>query len=225
MLLGSHSECIAVGEVDNVIGPERDRTWVEDHYGRCTCGKCNFWPIVMETIDTDGATTLADRYAAFLRTFAEFFPGKIPVDSSKHLDTYHALASVSECTPIRITRDVRAWSVSVSGKVTARKMLRWYKMNKRYDKALSHAVNIGYEPLALHTDEALSKLCEAVDLEYQPAMKEIHMSDSHILVGNRMRTSGALKIRYDSRWLAGASIWPALLRPVMNYNRRRVYGL
>lgn len=48
MILGAHTDCIAVGEVDGVIRAERDRAWVESHYARCTCGQCEFWPAVMD---------------------------------------------------------------------------------------------------------------------------------------------------------------------------------
>lgn len=223
MILGSHSHCIAVGEVDNVIKPGQDRAWVEDHYHRCTCGSCQFWPAVMDAIDNRRAVSLEERYMVFLDIFSSHFPGKIPIDSSKHINTFKALSHVSNCTPVRITRDVRGWSVSVSNKITPRNMLRWYQMNKRFDAAIPESINLGYEPLALHTEETLATLCESLSLEYEPDMLEINNAENHILVGNRMRTAQALKIKYDSRWMSRPSIWPCLLSPVMQYNSDLVY--
>ncbi len=224
MILGSHSRCVAVGEVDNVIKPGQDRSWVEDHYHRCTCGSCTFWPDVMEAIDESGAEDLKARYTVFLKIFSEHFPGKIPVDSSKHLSTFKDLSSVSSCIPVRIVRDVRGWSVSLSNQITPRNMLRWYRMNRKHDTYLRGAISLGYEPLALHTEETLISLCKSLSLEYEQTMLEINNSDNHILVGNRMRTEQSLKIDYDSRWMAKTSIWPALLKPIMRYNSRLVYN-
>ena len=224
MILGAHSSCIAVGEVESVIRAGQDRRWIEDHYEKCTCGKCKFWPAVMEAIDQHGSDELDDRYRVFLETFAEFFPGKIPIDSSKHIEALHALSRVSECKSIRIVRDVRGWCTSQADRITLRHMLGWYRKNRTFQALAPNAIRVGYEPLVLDIDNTVQALCNALSLEFEPSMLEFDNVMRHILVGNRMRTNKSHKIKYDGRWMEKTSIWPALLMPVMKYNTCQVYG-
>lgn len=223
MILGAHPKCIAVGEVEAVIRSSRDREWVESHYNRCTCGQCRFWPEVMKNIDKAGTEDLTERYRIFLQTFAEHFPGKIPIDSSKFINSLNALSTVSNCQPIRIVRDVRGWCVSRTGKITPRLMLDWYKRNLSYERSTKHASLIGYEELILDPYNAIPRLCAKIGLEYDESMLQIPSSTDHILVGNRMRTNKSLRIRYDGRWMKCQSIWPSLLFPIMHYNNKRVF--
>ncbi len=224
MILGTHSSCIAVGEVDNVIKVGQNRQWIEDHYNRCTCGKCEFWPAVMEAIDQQKSDSLEVRYTIFLKIFSKYFPGKIPIDSSKHLESLHVLSNISDCKSIRIVRDVRGWSVSLSSRITPNNMLRWYWKNRNFQAAAPDTIRIGYEPLVLNPEDTVPALCHTLSLEFEPTMLEINNAKSHILVGNRMRTNQSLKIKYDGRWMEKTSIWPAILFPVMKYNSQQVYG-
>lgn len=224
MIIGNHSDCIAVGEVSSVIKSELDRKWVENHYNKCTCGECEFWPEVMKAIDKNGSAHLEDRYRVFLEIFRDFFPGKIPVDSSKHLNSYKILNSISDCTTVRIIRDVRGWCLSNNSRITPRFMLRWYKNNYIIERTIPDAIPLGYEQLALDTETTIRNLCDSISLKYEKSMLNIQSGEKHILVGNRMKANSTLKIKYDSRWLKNSSIWPVILKPVMNYNRKHVYG-
>jgi len=226
MIVGSHPDCMAVGEVANVIRAGVDRSWIEDHYPRCTCGNCTFWPKVMEAIDRRNPSELTARYGIFLEVFAEQFPGRIAVDSSKTLDALEALRAASDCTVIRIVRDVRGWNYSKRGKITPRQMLSWLFRNKALEKATEGgaAIQMGYEPLVFDTRTVVEKLCDRLSLEFSPEMLEPDASRHHILVGNPMRVNGEHRIRYDSRWMQHASLWPVLLWPVMKYNREQAYS-
>ena len=224
MILGAHTDCIAVGEVGGVIRAERDRAWVESHYARCTCGQCEFWPAVMDAIDRHGCDKIEERYRMFLKVFAEYFPNKIPVDSSKGLASLQAISLSSNCTVVRIIRDVRGWCISQAGKVTPRLMFRWYRQNKIFERATLNAVQVGYEPLVLDSENVVRRLCRKLSMEFQPAMLKLHSGTEHILVGNRMRTDKTQRIKYDGRWMRDTSVWPILLKPVMDYNRTHVYN-
>jgi len=223
MILGCNSECIAVGEVNNVIKPGQNRRWIEDHFLRCTCGQCEFWPEVIKAIDRKDSDDLETRYSIFIAVFSEHFPGKIPVDSSKNIAPLHALQRVTNCSTVRIIRDVRAWSVSQSGTICARNMLRWYKLNRYFQKSAPGAIKVGYEPLVLDPEKTVSKLCGQLALHFEPSMLAIDNTENHILVGNRMRTNESLTIQYDGRWMRHNSIWPIILSPIMHYNIREVY--
>ncbi len=228
MILGTHSDCIAVGEVANVIRAGVDRSWIEDHYPTCTCGNCTFWPEVMNAIYRSDPPELTDRYRIFLEIFADRFPGKIAVDSSKSLDALHALRVCSDCSIIRIVRDVRGWSISKKGKITPRTMIAWLRRNKALEKALEEheSIHLGYEPLIFDPQTAIAGLCSKLSLEFEEEMLCPDVSRQHILVGNPMRVDREQrkKIRYDSRWMQSSSFWPALLKPVMDYNRKHAYA-
>jgi hypothetical protein len=224
IVLGTHPDCIAVGEVKNVIGPDRDRSWVEDHLKRCSCGECDFWPEVLQSIDSSGALSLEERYRVFVQVFAQRFPDKIPVDSSKRLSALNALSSVSDCKTIRLVRDVRGWCVSRGNQVSPRLMVAWYRANRRLERETQTALSMGYEPLVLDPERALKSLCEGLSLAYDADMLRLKRGTEHILIGNRMRTDRSQRLRYDGRWMQMPSVWPALLRPVMRYNRTQVYA-
>jgi hypothetical protein len=224
MILGAHPKCIAVGEVEAVIRADRDRKWVESHYSRCTCGKCNFWPKVMENIDKADSDDLKKRYRIFLKTFSDYFPGKIPIDSSKYIPSLKAISELSSCMPIRIVRDVRGWCISKTGKITARHMLDWYKRNLFFERSSKGAYLMGYEQLALNPHKEIVRVCDYLGLKYDEKMLDIPSPTDHILVGNRMRTQKNQRIIYDSRWMKINSIWPTLLFPIMQYNNKRVFN-
>ncbi len=226
MIIGSHPDCIAVGEVANVIRFGVDRTWIEDHYPTCTCGNCEFWPKVIEALDRQNPPGLSDRYQVFLDVFAGQFPGKIAVDSSKTLDALGALRASSDCSVIRIVRDVRGWNYSKKGKITPRLMLSWLRSNKALERAIedSAPIHVGYEPLVFDTQTAVERLCTRLSLEFKEEMLEPNVSKQHILVGNPMRVNKNHRIRYDSKWMQDTSLWPFLLKPVMDYNRKHAYS-
>ena len=226
MIVGSHPDCIAVGEVANVIRAGVERSWIEDHYPTCTCGNCTFWPQVMEAINRKDPTELSERYRIFLEVFADRFPGKIAVDSSKTLDALGALQTCSECSVIRIVRDVRGWNYSKKGKITPRLMLSWLRSNRALERAIkdSTSIQVGYEPLVFDTQTTVERLCSRLSLPYREEMLQPDVSRQHILVGNPMRINKEHRIKYDSRWMRDTSLWPILLKPVMDYNKKHAYS-
>ena len=67
-----------------------------------------------------------------------------------------------------------------------------------------------------------------LDVERVDPMLSLRDSGSHIVLGNRMATQdeGRRAIVHDDRWLRRSDwLLPSLLlRPVMRYNARHVYG-
>ncbi len=224
MILGAHPQCIAVGEVEIVIRSNQNRKWIESHYNRCTCGQCTFWPEVMKRIDQSGSDDLKERYRIFLNTFADCFPNKIPVDSSKTISSLNAISSVSSCRSVRIVRDVRGWCVSRKGKITPNQMLEWYRRNRAYDRSVKNDILVGYEEMIFDQHNTIPTLCRKLGLEYDEEMLKIPGTTDHILVGNRMRTDKSQKIKYDERWMKRPSIWPSILFPIMKYNNKKVFS-
>ncbi len=226
MIVGSHPDCIAVGEVANVIRAGVKPSWIENHYPICTCGHCTFWPKVMDAINLQNPSKLSDRYRIFLEVFAERFPGKIAVDSSKTLDALDALQTCSECSVIRIVRDVRGWNYSKKGKISPRMMIAWLRSNKALENAIKdyHPISVGYEPMVFDTRTTVEKLCKRLSLDFTEEMLEPNVSKQHILVGNPMRVNKEHRIKYDSRWMQKPSLWPVLLKPVMDYNEKHAYS-
>lgn len=222
-ILGAHSECIAIGEVSNVISANTDRAWVESHYDRCTCGTCEFWPQVMSEIDKLGSDDYAQRYLVFRQVFEEFFPDKIPVDSSKHIHACKSVRSVTSCKIVKITRDFRGWSFSTDGRISFRKAVAWYRRNRNIDRSLDVDVSVSYECLVFEPENEIRNLCDSIGLDFEEPMLNPGDGESHVLSGNRMRLSGDRNIKYDKRWMHDSSILASLCLPAIVYNRKEVH--
>jgi hypothetical protein len=98
------------------------------------------------------------------------------------------------------------------------------------DPARSHGAGCsgGY-----HADDGrfwgrlLPRICEFLDIGYEPAMLVPERSTSHVIRGNRMRHDSRRRaVSYDPRWLLRREwLMPALLcRRIMRFNREQVYS-
>ncbi len=228
-ILGSHPDCIAVGEIWEIVQPNANREWVESHLTQCTCSTeegmpCTYWSTVLERIDQTDAKTLSERYKIAVDVFAEQFPGKIMVDSSKIEAAYEALKAHSDCTPVMIFRDVRGWCLSMEQHGQVRAMLAWYKRNREMQQLVGDASKTSYEALAKYPEHAVKTLCEQLNLSFHQKMLALDTGNGHhVMIGNRMRNDGKLSITYDDRWQSHDTIWSKVLFPVMSYNQEMVY--
>lgn len=222
-MLGAHPDCIAMGEVDNVISASRDKSWVESHFDKCTCGQCEFWPAVMAAIEQEACQAYADRYRIFLQVFAEFFPGKIVVDSSKVIDACKAVQGIADTKVVKITRDYRGWSFSHHKKLSFKGAHAWFRGNREIDKHLKIDAHMSYEGLVFEPISELEKACSNIELLFSDEMLEPTGETDHVLIGNRMRLQSDRRLRYDTRWMAQNSIGAGLHLPAIAYNRDRVY--
>ena len=143
---------------------------------------------------------------------------------------------------IHLTRDVRSWvhSRSRDGRQRGRwlpglqPLLRWWRLSARHERQLQRCgkpvFRLGYEELALRPEQSLRRLCDWLELEFDPPMlAPVAQSGSHILSGNRVRfdAENGAAIQYDAAWMThGAGIaqlalaWP----PLAALNRRLVYS-
>ena len=143
---------------------------------------------------------------------------------------------------IHLTRDVRSWvhSRSRDGRQQGHwlpgllPLLRWWRICARHERQLKccgkRVFRLGYEELALRPEQSLRRLCEWLELEFEPVMlSPLQNSDSHILAGNRVRFDAkrSASILYDAQWMAAPSgvAQMALVVPwVAALNRRLVYS-
>ena len=116
---------------------------------------------------------------------------------------------------VYIIRNLLSWSHSEARRgVTCygrgitlgwRSLLRWWRVNRRTEKLLrncGHPVfHLGHEELALRPEAALRKLCDWLDIAFEPAMLQpgLH-SRSHIVLGNKriIERVKSRAIRYDA---------------------------
>lgn len=218
LLIGGHSNCVAVGEVYEAL--QMDYEWVSGRLCSCHDSKCTFWKEVMQKIQPEYSTQV--RYSNFLEVFQRSFPGKIPVDSSKDNRAYKILSTTTNCKVIKITRDVRGWSLSAKGNISFKSLLSWYLKNRKIDSFLPEAINVGYEPLIWNTEKVLKNICKHLNLKYEEQMKDCN--GEHAILGNRFLHKNLRSIIYDGRWAPNLYISPILLPQVMSYNKNIVYG-
>lgn len=107
----------------------------------------------------------------------------------------------------------------------------WYLLNRQTQKYLVRenipTFQLGYEEIGLYPEIITAKICQFLDVTYDPAMLSLDAPDSHVLLGNRMRNQQEKRTRiyYDNRWFYNNEwLLPSVLFPqIMKYNAREVY--
>lgn len=218
---------------------------------------CPFWgTVTKELIDHPPENTEA-AYRMLHRVFSAQFPDRTPVDTSKTvaaLDAWRGVPGVSTRV-LFLVRDVRGWTFSWRknhGKGRTGRcaptwitnvhrlqrvsptacFLAWYFSNRRKERALDSRNaarrTVGYDALCLDPEAELRRLCAFLEVPFVPEMMDLGRTDSHNILGNRMRLQRTKRSRliYDSRWLRDRSwLSAAILLPwIMRYNERMVYG-
>jgi hypothetical protein len=260
LALGGHPQITGLGEAvrllekpsakDSHRGPAQLRGDLR-HQRHCTCGlvadACPVWGPILRWLPSHDEQPLADKLK---RLLAALEPGAdgLAMDSwvvESYQDDF-ALPfledSALDIRVIHLTRDVRSWvhSRSRDGRQRGRwlpglqPLLRWWRLSARHERQLQRCgkpvFRLGYEELALRPDQSLRRLCDWLELEFDPAMlAPVAQSGSHILSGNRVRFDAekGAAILYDADWMThGAGIaqlalaWP----PLAALNRRLVYS-
>jgi hypothetical protein len=250
LVLGGHERFIGLGEVANTI----TRDGVVGPAGRpaCSCGRpaaaCPFWSEVDARFRAEPDADFVRRYAIVFEAFTDLFGGDVtPVDSSKsrrHLDVLHR----TRCFDLRVLfllKDVRNFAISAIDNV-ARKRAEgqqreavtafgafrgWHRTNRELraylDRERLPAFQFGYEEFCLAPERIARRLCEFLEVEFQPEMLRVRGSGSHALRGNRMRSQPEkAALSYDHRWFTRRDwLLPSLLCPrIMRFNREQVYS-
>jgi len=137
----------------------------------------------------------------------------IVVDSSKH---YVRAASIYLSRPeqtrvVILVRDGRG--VFYSG--LKRNFGRAYSLQawrNHYARALellerrvpeTHRILIRYEDMVSNTEQTLSRLCEFLGVEFEPAMLNFRAAVHHNVNGNDMKFSSTSELRLDEAWKTG----------------------
>ena len=246
MALGCHPRIIGLGEVSKVLRTPLDELrGIRYRQGMCSCGvvarECPFWSTLLNWLEDNPALSLEQKYARVLEHFQQTYgPDTHLLDSSKTVRPYQAwLNNQHELRAIHLTRDVRSWIDSrLRGNDprdkggTLRLSARWWRGNRRTERFLAHhrinTFNLGYEELATRPSAMLEKLCQWLELDFDPAMLTPSSTGSHIIRGNaaRQERSRVAAIRYDARWMTSSRLMlqSTLLLPLAARNRRLVYA-
>jgi hypothetical protein len=257
LALGAHPAMVGLGEAVRLLHKPRPG---EEHRGpaqlrgdlrhsrRCTCGAlacdCPVWGPMLEWLPAHDDLPLVEklqRLSGQLAGLAGAPTIRWVVDSFQDdLELPQLQVEGLEIRVIFLVRDARSW---VHGRCrhggggplkTWRTLARWLRINRRFEHRLGQCrkplFRLGYEELALAPEAALGRLCDWLDLPFDPDMVTPgETSKSHILAGNRMRFDPRkrARIRYDGGWLASgllASRLAPLLPPVQAMHRRLVYS-
>ncbi len=256
LLLGKSPGLIGISGIDRamkMLVDEKDR---EKTAGMpCSCGasvrECVYWGKVLQALEGgERPTNLAQRYQLALSVFEDVFgPDVWPVDASKIKEPLYALAGQNlfplDLRVIHLSKDYRSAITSMidlkrrkGGNRRPGPLLaveggwRWWWENRKIDRCLRQTalptLRVGYEELCLGFANTLGRICEFAGSEpARDLTPEIHTTQSHLFIGNRMRRQEEkATLLYDYRWLtrrewfAAALFWPHL----HHCNTRWVYS-
>ena len=260
LALGAHPQITGLGEAvrllekpsakDSHRGPAQLRGELR-HQRHCTCGlvadACPVWGPILRWLPAHDEQSLANKLKHLLAVLAP--SAGVSTKDSWVVESYQddfvlpfLEDSALDIRVIHLTRDVRSWvhSRSRDGRQRGRwlpglqPLLRWWRLSARHERQLQRCgklvFRLGYEELALRPEQTLRRLCDWLELEFDPAMlAPVAQSGSHILSGNRVRFDAekGAAILYDADWMThGAGIaqlalaWP----PLAALNRRLVYS-
>ena len=226
-LAGSHSDCVALGEVWNLISNPAQLKRANEI--DCSCGKyaaeCSFWGPLFPELGGDGD------YAPVVAHFHKLYGrDRIMVDSSKHYEACVALSQQVDITKVLYCiRDVRGWVVS-NRLPSWKGFLRWYRNNRR-QRALFNATDallVSYEELVLNPEPYVQKIFDHAGLQPTGEAIQFGLREHHAIMCNRMKGDASKMggMKYDTRWLYERNFsFASLMLPwIIRYNSKNVYG-
>ena len=216
MLIGSHSECLTLGEIHKLTLKSE---------GVCACGaenyrECSFWSDVAARLQAEGGPSLAElclhseddtEFRAMNRALFHVLQGKTGcqwfVDSSKKISRLKKLLADSEFNvlPVHIVRRPEGVVCSNVAKGRSyRDELRAYHYDlwQRYKflRRRPHLL-VSYESLCSRPERVLGQIMAAAGLSFESAQIAWADQEHHNVNGNkRTRTSRQSAIRLDERW-------------------------
>jgi hypothetical protein len=257
LALGAHPSILGLGEAVRVLDkplPDELRQDPRDLRSDlrfklpCTCGDsagdCSVWGSILSWLQEHDDRPLIEKFNRLIDPLLSASTRWIVESFQSDQQLIHAVDLGIPVRVVYLVRDVRSWShnearrgVTRYGRgitVGWRSLLRWWRVNRRTEKLLrdcGHPVfHLGYEELALQPEAALRKLCDWLDIAFDPAMLQpgLH-SRSHIVLGNQMIVEPikSRAIRYDAAWLNSSafSLRLAMLLPAVKaMNCRLVYS-
>ena len=246
--LAEHPNVVGLGVVGSLI------QWKEMLPRYCSCGAlaadCDFWGDVLpEVIQMRGrGVGESAAYAHILQAASKKFPGSLFLDSSKNIGPWKWLrATGAKVRVIRLTRDVRSWSISSIDKLGRRNFKSkgfrqkigysvwgrfrvWYRMNQYLDLSLGQAdvARFGYEEYISNHQPGIERMWKFLELG-PPSEKDPKTHITHSIGGNQdtiVSPERRSSVHYSTRWLTRSEwVLPALLMTrTMRYNAEAVYG-
>ena len=227
MLIGSHSECITLGEIHQLTLKAE---------GVCACGaanyrECEFWRDVDSRLRADGLAGLSALHVdsadqdefrhsnhALFRVLQEKTNARWFVDSSKKLPRLKSLLSDPslDVVPIHIVR--RPEGVICSNMAKGRDFdssLRSYYSGlwARYKYLRGRPyILVSYEQLCSRPEYVLTQVMKRLGLSFESGQLDWSSHDHHNVNGNkRTRTTRQSSIRLDERWRRNLSVRQRLL--------------
>jgi Sulfotransferase family len=139
------------------------------------------------------------------------------VDSSKSPERAEILSQSKAVDPVvlHLVRDGRAVTWSFVRKYEPRLpyLLRWAGTNMKVEvlrkrwQTRVRFLFMRYEDLVDDPQSQLTRLCEAVGLEYEPGMLAFRSSEHHQIGGNRIRLASDADIHADNAWRTDMPKW------------------
>jgi len=220
-LVGALPGHVALGEISTLIASPQMIARAGDSF--CSCGtsiaECSFWGELLPRLNGDGD------YAPVLEHFEKYYPGQVPVDSSKDVAV---LRQVPDVRVLFCVRDVREWSVS-EGRQSVRGFLSWYRRNRELLAKVRDRdrLIVGYPELALRTEESFRRVAEFLGISDPPDCRNFGRAEHHAVHTAMKNQPEKMKgVLYDYRWYRETKwVVPWTLLPfVKKFNNDVVYG-
>lgn len=132
------------------------------------------------------------------------------VDSTKHYVRAAAiyLAQPQTTRVVVLVRDGRGvfYSNLKRGFGRAYSLRAWYNHYRRALELLdgqvpaSHRILVHYEDMVTNTELTISRLCDFLDMDFEPTMLNFHAGVHHNINGNDMKFTATSELRLDESW-------------------------
>ncbi len=178
------------------------------------------------------ANAYAREHSGFFVQVLRHSGAEMLVDSSKNTHRIELLSRRSTTRPlcIHLIRDSRAvtWSYVRKYRRVLPFLFKWMLFNLKIEiikrRSSAEWVTLRYKDLATNPENALRKILQKTDLDYENGMVSLEMRDQHQFGGNRMRFQIHQDVVFDTRWEREMPLWlkvfvTATSWPLMVYYR------
>jgi hypothetical protein len=161
------------------------------------------------------------------------------VDSSKspYRLMWLAASRQFDLRAIHLTKDPRAFAYSMSKSnrgirqaySTIRSSLRWQVQNRQFNAVVGtyvlpqHAMHLRYEELASEPEASIGRICDWLDVPYEPGAAARFREGNHGIAGNPARAESR-PIKLDDKWRRELPAALAKVSFAMNSRLARAYG-
>lgn len=221
LILGSHRRMTGIGEVD----AEAFDTFLDEDL-LCTClfraSECHFWGNVLKHLSAGGQQQFRLRSSSeiedettqktisLFNAVRDISSSEVLIDSSKRLRRVQLLAASNSVQPkiIHLIRDGRgvAYSYSKRGESYRQALLNWKSINLDIQSWLGSdgapdSLSVKYEDLCRQPAEVIRRICNFLEVDWEPQMMRVGRKIHHNVRGNEMRfKSRNTLIKLDETW-------------------------